>query len=241
GLHDLLDDGLDGHGDGAGQPAIAAMGAIVGKRERIGDAATREGQALLALQVRNFFRQAEAKGMVGDGAEAGVEQMLDVRGLDRAEGDAAGLGLDLEQRLQPEQAARAVADQRDFDAAGVGGAAHGLRHFMGTDGEGGGIARHEDAHAHRPSSPSAISRSKAAASTRPWSLPSSMSAGEQAQSPRQNTGSRVKRPSAEVSWKSMPRRPLICSASRSLPMLWQASARQTRTTWWPGGAWRKSW
>src|SRR4030095_12599929 len=106
----------------------------------MGGAAAREGEPLLALQVRNFFRQAEAERMIGERAEAGVEQILDVRGRDRAEGDAAGLSLALEQRLQPEQAARPVADQRDPYAARFGGAADGLRHLVGADGESGCIA-----------------------------------------------------------------------------------------------------
>ena len=42
--------------ESAFQPAIAAVADVVGKRKRIGNAAARERQALLLLQVREFLR-----------------------------------------------------------------------------------------------------------------------------------------------------------------------------------------
>ena len=68
-------------------------------------------------------------------------------GATRAVGDAAGRRFDLDQRLQPEQAARAVAHQIDVEAAALGLTREGGGDLVGAHGEGGGIARHKDADA----------------------------------------------------------------------------------------------
>jgi hypothetical protein len=49
--------------------------------------------------------------------EAGLEQAGDVGGIDRTEADAALRRLDFDQRLQPQQAAGAVADDLDVESA----------------------------------------------------------------------------------------------------------------------------
>src|SRR5262249_23295946 len=60
--------------------------------------------------------------------------------------------------------------------------------------------------------------------TRPQSSSSFITAGEQAQLPRQYTGSSVNSPSGVVSWKSTPRRCFTCSVSTSAPIDWHDSA-----------------
>ena len=95
------------------------MGAVVVERERIDDAAAREGQARLALRGRESPRRApSAQRMRGRRREPASSRPATSAGVDRAVGDAARRRLDLDQRLQPEQAARAVAD--DLDARGRG-------------------------------------------------------------------------------------------------------------------------
>ena len=110
------------------------------------------------------------------GASRGNGQRGDVIDGDRAIGDAAILGLDLDEGLEEEEAARAVAD--DFMAE--------LRkrcgHFIGTDRAGGGITGNEDL-AHERHSATIVSNFLA--STRPTSLSSTITAGESAQLPRQ--------------------------------------------------------
>ena len=114
----------------------------------------------------------------------GIEYGLDIAMiLDRAVGDATARGLDLQHRLQPVQAARAVAHNRDvdlllarqrFDLAGD---------FICAAGDRCGIERDIDAQAHR--SASASTRSSFLRSRRPTSLPSIIADGATEQRPRQ--------------------------------------------------------
>ena len=93
------------------EAAIAAVRDVVVERDGIGDADAREGEALLLREVGMLLGEAERERVRLALEESGVEQAGDVGGVDRAVGDAAGRRLHLDQRLEPEQAARAVAHQ----------------------------------------------------------------------------------------------------------------------------------
>ena len=61
-------------------------------------------------------------------------------------------------------------------------------------------------------------------------------AGAWSQAPRHTTGSRVKRPSAVVSPRPMPRRVAdVRAISSSLPSIQQQTLSHTRITWRPTG------
>ncbi len=78
---------------------------IIRDRDGIGDAAAGEGEALLILQVWMVFDLAEPQGMHAAIEEAGRGERRDVGRRHRTIGDAARFSFDLDQRLQPEQAA----------------------------------------------------------------------------------------------------------------------------------------
>ena len=119
-------------------------------------------------------------GVVVDDAERVVAAREDVGrvvGRDVGVADATLVGLDLDQRLGPEHPARPVAP--DGRASGL----EGDGDLVGADGDGGRVAGHPDGrHDHSP-----VSCSSRAASSRPWSLPSSIPLGPSAQLPRQKT------------------------------------------------------
>ncbi|MNT43030.1 hypothetical protein D3C72_1794810 [compost metagenome] len=120
------------------------MRAVVVQRQRIGNTNAGEGQALLLLQERNLIGQAVRQRMRAALQQAGTEQRRHIRRADRAIGHAAGIGLHLDQRLQPEHAARAVAHDANVVAARAGLARDGAGHVVGAKRQRGGIARHED-------------------------------------------------------------------------------------------------
>ena len=133
-------------------------------------------------KVRRVWAFIQGRSSVGperDGVRGEVaHQGGRVGGLEGAEGVADAVRLDLDQRLQPDHPARAVADDLDRDAGGLGGGADRLGHGVGAERAGGGVAGDEDLH-HR--SASAI----VAGVARPTSRPSTSAAGPQAQRPRQ--------------------------------------------------------
>ena len=126
------------------------------------------------------------------------EQALDILRSNRSVSDTAGGGLDFNHRFEPKQTARSGSNNLDVEAAFALGGDDRPFHLVGAERQGAGIARHEDARPrHRRAwSMSADSR---ALSSAPTTLPSSIAAGAQAHNPRQNTGSKVTRPSAVVS------------------------------------------
>ncbi|MDT4852261.1 hypothetical protein FQZ97_864850 [compost metagenome] len=164
------------------------------------------------FQVGNGFRQAQAQRVFAASQPAGIEQPGDVFGLHGAVGDAPLRRGDLDQGLQPEQAARAVAHDLHGQAALVRDAFDVPGHRVRVHGQGRGVARHidDDGGAHGVvSSVRASSRSSFSGVTRACGRPSIMTAGDWAHSPRQYTGSSEKLPSGERAWKSQP------SASRA--------------------------
>ena len=80
------------------QALVAAMGAIVVQRAGVDHAAAREGQARLAFQPGNVFREAELQGMRA-ARDEGINQRHDVAGAHRTERDPAPRRRDFDHRL----------------------------------------------------------------------------------------------------------------------------------------------
>ena len=167
------------------QAAVAAVGAVVGQAARIDDADAGEGEPLLFRQIRNLRGEAVAQRVRAAVQEIRVEQARHVGRLHRAVGHAALRRDHLDQRLQPVQAARAVAQQLHVQPAplrlgrqrGGGG--------LGAERQRARVARNVDSDAHATSCAVFSQASKLAGVTRPCSSSSTSSAGEQAQLPRQ--------------------------------------------------------
>ena len=85
---------------------------------------------------------------VAAGKHPGVEQASNVLRADRTVGHAALRRFDLDHRLKPVEAARAVADDFDFGVASGRLALQFRGDAVGADGERAGIARNEDARGH---------------------------------------------------------------------------------------------
>src|SRR5882724_7159237 len=113
-----------------------------------------------------------------------------------AVGHARAAGLDLDQGLEPQKAARAVADELDGDSASARLRHDGLGGPIGADTERCRIARHVDFHVR--SRLCVISASKRSGVMRPCNCSSIMSEGPRAQLPKQYTGSSVIEPSLVV-------------------------------------------
>lgn len=192
-----LDDLAAGERQRLLQSLEAAMGAVIRDREWIGDADALEGEALLALHPVEFVGLAEAQGVGAARDEAGVEKRGHVLGRDRPIGDPAFRRLDLDHRLQPEHAARAVAGDFDGKPARRRFAGDGLRDGFRADRQGGGVDGNEDADrvgAHECALPCWQSPAMRAASTRPINSPSTRAEGPSAQLPRQYTVSTMASP-----------------------------------------------
>ena len=114
------------------------MRPIVVDRLRIGDPAAGEGEAGLALEEGQLVDQADAVRMRRRPARGSPARRS---GATARIADPARRGLDLQQRLELEHAARAVADDRSSRRPTAG------RHRVRADRAGGGIAGHEDPHA----------------------------------------------------------------------------------------------
>ena len=115
GIGDRLDDGGRGHLERLAQALQTAMRFVVLERQRIGDAAAGKCEPLLLGEIGDRFDQAQIE--LVRRAEAPVENGFHVCGRNRAVADAAGRRLDLEQRFEPQQAARAVAHQLGVELA----------------------------------------------------------------------------------------------------------------------------
>jgi hypothetical protein len=100
-LHHLFDDGVRSEQERALEPAETAVGLVVGDRERIDDAASREGQPRLAFQPRNVINDTVLERMRSALAARGIEQACGIGGSDRAIADTPRRGRDLDQGLQP--------------------------------------------------------------------------------------------------------------------------------------------
>ena len=73
GVDDFIDDRVGSNASARSSPE-AAMRAVIGKRQRVDDAAARERQPLLLLEERDLLRRAEAQRVRLAIEEAGIEQ-----------------------------------------------------------------------------------------------------------------------------------------------------------------------
>lgn len=126
----------------------AAVRDVIVDRQRIGDADAREREPLLALQIGNLVDDADARRMRGAVEPARVEERGDVGCREVRIADAARRGAHFDERLEPQQPARAVAHELDRDAARGRLRLDRARERVGADRERGRIARHMNARAH---------------------------------------------------------------------------------------------
>ena len=168
------------------QPLQPAVAAVIVERERVGQAAAREHEPLLPLEIGNILDPSERLRVGAPDQEPAFEQRAGVRIRDRTVTHPAGRGLDFDERLQPEKAARTGAHDREVDAPIARLSRKRSGDGVGADGEGGGIAGDEDLRVHDAfPSASATIASIFCRSRRPIGWPSRSAAGESAQLPRQ--------------------------------------------------------
>ena len=122
--------------------------------------------------------------MVAAHLEPGIEKRADVIDPDRAIGDPARGRFDFNQRFEPHHAPGAVADDDNVDTGVMGPFGDCPGHRIGADRDGAGVRWNKDPNAHAPTPPT--SRNTLSASVmRPWITPSTATAGDRAQLPRQ--------------------------------------------------------
>ena len=169
----------------ARQPLETAVRAIVVERQRVGDAAAREDETLLAREEGDLLDKAQRLRVIAAAEEAGLEQRRRLRRAPPARSRSGPSGLDLDERLEPEEAARAGADDRRrralaaprarSRAATASAPTEGRRSPPGTKTRAlmrRFLRRDDDA-------------SSASRSSRPTGSPSISAAGDSAQLPRQ--------------------------------------------------------
>ena len=175
GVGDLLDDLGGGERQRPAQPGPAAVGLVVGDRGRVDHADPGEAHALLRGQPGVLVDHADVR------SRSPASTAGHVVGRHVGVADPAGVGLDLDQRLEPEHAARPVAD--DLGA----GRLEGGGHLVGADRDRGGVAGDEHPAGRSRQRQPSVSASSRSADSRPWSRPSSVPDGPSAQLPRQKT------------------------------------------------------
>ena len=167
---DGVDDRLGLHRARRGEPGPAAVRTVVIEAERVGDAAAREGEALLPGEERQRANIAEPVRV------AAVQHCGGVGGVDRAIADAARRRLNLDQWLDPDQPAATVADDLGPEPGQRGG------DLIGPERDGGHVAGNEYPR-HAPTA--STMRSIRAASMRATGRPSTSAFGPVGHRPRQ--------------------------------------------------------
>src|SRR5215472_6495611 len=152
---------------------------------RINDADALESEALLTLEPGNRIGEPERQRMGSAVQKVCCEERWHIGRAHRAIGTALRRSLHLHERLEEIGAAGAVAYEVECNATAPRLSADGGRDLARTHGERTRIPGNVDAGAHLAAEPSAISASNASGVTRPYSRPSIIAAGEQAQLPRQ--------------------------------------------------------
>ncbi|MOA09560.1 hypothetical protein D3C78_1293990 [compost metagenome] len=172
------------------------MGPVILQRQRPGDAGTGEQQALLRLQIRQFFHQAQGQWMSGRLALQRIKHRRHISRSQRAEADTALRAVHFQQRFQPVQATRTGALQLQWQIAFLSQRDQGHSDLIGTHGTGKRITGQIERWHHASSRQASSNASRRSALSRACTWPSSSSAGEQAQAPRQYTGRKLMLPSA---------------------------------------------
>ena len=136
------------------QSFAAAVRQIFFQRARIDHADAAQADALLFGKIGMRFDVAQTQRMFAAADEIRREQVLHIGRGHRTVRDTALRGDDFDQRLQPEQAARTVAHDVDFQLVFGGRFGNGSRNFIRTERQRGGIAGNVegDGHAFSPSS-----------------------------------------------------------------------------------------
>ena len=198
GVGDLLDHLGGGERQRPAQPGPAAVGLVVGDRGRVDQPDPGEAHPALRGQPR----------VLVDHSDAGClarEDGGDVVGGHVGVADPARLGVELDQRLEPEHAARPVAhDLRPGRLEGGG-------HVVGPDRDRGGVSGDEHPAGRGPQRHPSVSASSRSADSRPWRRPSRVPDGPSAQLPRQKTAA------TSTSSPSLPARARVASYSDSAP------------------------
>ena len=163
----FFDDRLGSESKRAFETAIAAVADVIGKRQGIGDAAAREGEAFLLFQVGDVFGDAEVKAMRLAFEESRVEQARHFLCSDWAIRDPAARRFHFNERLEPEHAARAIADHRRIQTPRSNLLGHRFGNGLGSNGERRRVARHKDFQAHACLLASSIRKSATSDETRP--------------------------------------------------------------------------
>ena len=169
------------------ETAQTAVRFVISDREGIGDADATEGDALLAREELDLVHRSKRGRMRLAVEEAGVEERRHLGRRDVAVSNATIRGRHFNQRLEPIGAARSVA--HDFYRLTTDSGFDGdrLRHGISANRTRATVSRHEDANHRAPPLPSSASMSASSlgASTMPCTVPSTITAGESAQLPRQ--------------------------------------------------------
>ena len=173
------------HGQRPCESLVAAVRHIIRNARGLDDAYALEGQTLLTLEPGDFARRSERQRMGAAVEKVRVEEAGDVGGRHGAVRQAAERRQHLDERLEPIGAARAVAHHLDGGSAARGLRSNRERHFTGPQGQGAGVNGYIHQRCHGEGARSATRASKRSGVTRPYSRPSIMTAGEQAQLPRQ--------------------------------------------------------
>ena len=195
---DGCDDVGRGHRNRGLEANETAVGLVIGERDGVGNAAARKGEARLAGKERDLLGGAECECVRAAIEEVGIEQRGDVGDRDGAIGNAARWRVDLDERLKPVHATRAVAHHAGIEAARDDLVGDGGSNFVRAESNRGGVARNVDADGHAVTS--ATRAATLSASMRPITRDSSrIAAGAHEQRPRQKIGSSVSAPSAVVS------------------------------------------
>jgi len=165
-----------------------AVRPVVVNRQWIGDATASKRPALLIPEVRDILRFAQSQVVFAAVQETRFEQACNIFGIDRAVGDSIITNLHFDKRFEPTHSSRAVAHYFNTAVVLAGVVANGIDDFISAHRKRRGLARHKQSRGFRRShfAPAFSSNeSKRSASTRPWTRPSIITAGEHAQLPRQ--------------------------------------------------------
>ena len=211
------------------------MRLVVVERQRVGDAAAREGQARLLGEERDLVGLAERQRLCWPPVrKPASNRRWHVLGRHRPIGDAALVGRHLDHRLEEIGAARAVAHDLGIDAA--------ARRFRPRSPWRPCRRRAPVRRNRRECRCVGIMRAPPRRSRRAFRRRAGRSPRRRAwPTARRRTG-RGNRPAPAspsrrlaVSWKPMPSNCLICAAMASEPIDWQASAWQSFSTCRPAG------
>src|SRR4029077_11858963 len=114
-----------------------------------------------------------------------IEQAIDILRFNRTVGDPSLRGRDLDQRSQPVQPTRSGPDDIEGEVPFVPCSFESRSYLLRADSKRSGVARDEQAKAHRLAS--TINVSSLRSFSRPTTAPSSIALGATAHSPRQYT------------------------------------------------------